>query len=120
MAELEVYEIKQGTDCKIEIPDIKDANGILITTSQISSVKAQARSFVGGFVAPNPLYTWTYPGPPATIEVATGKVFLVISAAVSSAWTWRMVRFDVELTDSASKVSCIADAFIRVIPEQTL
>jgi hypothetical protein len=104
MAEGDIV-IKQGTDPIIEIPNVRDANGALITNWTGFSVKGQIRERPE---SPTVLHEWTSQGASPNVTFSGSDVVLDLPKAVSSAFTWTHARYDVELTDPSGKVACIA------------
>lgn len=111
--------VRQGEDCKLQVPNIRDGNGMLIDPILVGSLKSQARSILDPFGVAGLLQEWSTAAGNLAIPTA-GVVELTITRVMSSAWPWRYARFDVELTDIADKRARIAQGFIRVSPETTL
>lgn len=111
-------EIRQGEDCTIEIPNVRDASGALVLPTQVSAIKAQIRTVVNPFLAPNPLHEWSLAA--NNVEMITGKVTLLVAAAVSSAWTWRFGLYDVKLIDTAGKIGWIGQGYVTLLPQTTI
>lgn len=104
MAEGDI-NIPQGTDPVIEIPNVRDANGALVTNWTGFSVKGQIRERPE---SPTVLHEWTSEGATPNVTFSGSTVVLALPNAVSSAWTWTHARYDVELTDPSGKKARIA------------
>lgn len=89
--------VKQGTGRPIRIANVKDA-GVLITNWAGYTVKAQIRDRPESATV---LHEWTSQGVNANVSFDGSDILLEVDAAVSSAWTWRHGRYDVELTNPA-------------------
>ncbi len=108
--------IPQGSDADIHIPNVKDANGALITTWTGFSVLGQIRDKPE---SPTVLYEWTSVGVGANVTFSGSDVVLAMPHAVSAAFTWTRAAYDVELTSPAGKVARIAMGFIVIDREVT-
>jgi hypothetical protein len=108
--------IPQGTDPEIRIPNVRDANGVLITNWAGFSVKAHIRDRVESTTV---LYEWTSQGATPNVTFDGSDVVLSLPHATSTAWTWTHARFDVELTDPSGRVARIAEGRIVVDREVT-
>ena len=108
--------IKQGTDPEISIPNVRDADGVLITTWTGYSVRGQIRERVD---SPTVLHEWTSQGLAANVTFAGSDVVLDLPAATSSAWTWTKARYDIELTDPTGKTARIAEGHVIIDREVT-
>lgn len=109
------HVIRQGVTCSIRIPNIRDANGTLINPAGCS-VRGQIRSRAE---SPTVLHEWTSVGPSANAVITTGQVDLLLTPAVTSAWTWTSAAFDVELTDGDNQIDRIDSGHIVVSREVT-
>lgn len=108
--------IRQGTDCVIRLPDVRDADGTLITTWSGYEVHAQVRDRA---TSPTVLHEWSSVDPGATVTFEGSDIVLAISSVTSSAWTWDKGRYDVELTNPDDEVARIAEGHITVSREVT-
>lgn len=108
--------IKQGTGRPIRIPNVRDADGNLITDWTGFSVQAQIRERVESATV---LHEWTSGGvdPNATFEGS--DIVLALPAATSAAWTWTHGRYDVELSALGEDPDRIAEGHIIVSREVT-
>lgn len=106
----------QGTDLNIRIPNVTDANNVLITNWTGVTVKAQVRDRVE---SPDVLYEWSGPGVGSNVTTSGSDVLLAVAHAVSSAWTWRHGRYDVELTNASGAVARIAEGHMFISREVT-
>lgn len=102
--------VKQGTTTTITIPNVKDANGTLITNWAGYTLKAQVRDRVESSTV---LHEWT------TFTTSGSDIKLSVSAATSTAWTWTSGRYDVELANPSGQVARIAEGHITVDREVT-
>jgi hypothetical protein len=108
--------IPQGTDRPVEIANVRDGDGTLITNWAGYSVLAQVRERPDSATV---LYTWTSSGGSPNVSFDGATIVLEIAHAVSSAWTWRSGRYDVELTNPSGDVDRIAEGSITVSREVT-
>jgi hypothetical protein len=108
--------IKQGTDPDIRIPNVRDADGDLITTWTGFSVKGQVRERPE---SPTVLHEWTSQGGTPNVSFEGSDVVLALPHATSTAFAWRHARYDVELTDPSGLVARIAEGHITVDREVT-
>jgi hypothetical protein len=105
--------IKQGTSWGWEW-DILDPNTGDPLDLTDWTVKGQVRE---SFDSPSVLYEWSTEAGNAI--VSTGKVEVVVNPDVSAAWTWRVGRYDIELTNPAGKVARISQGSVKVSREVT-
>lgn len=108
--------IKQGTDPDIRIPNVRDADGVLITTWANFSVLGQVRDRVASTTV---LHEWTSSGVSANVTFDGSDVVLSLPHPTSTAWPWTHARYDVELTDPQGRVARIAEGHIIVDREVT-
>ena len=106
--------IKQGTDLTIVVPNVRDANDVLITNWSGYSVRAQVRERTE---SPTVLHEWSTAG--GTASFSGSDIVLTVAAATSAAWSWTQGRYDVELTNPAAKVARVAEGHITVSREVT-
>lgn len=107
--------IEQGSSFRVLWP-ILDQDGEQANLTGYT-VKAQVRESVG---SPNVLYEWSTQEANAGVD-GTG-VFLIVTPAESTAWTWTRGVYDVEITapvDQDSTVYRIAQGYVTVSPEVT-
>jgi hypothetical protein len=109
-------EIKQGTDDPIEIRNVRDAAGALITNWVGYSVKAHIRERIDSTTV---LHEWTSSGVAPNATFSGSDIVLALSHATTTAWTWTRGRYDVELTNPAGKVARIAQGRITISREVT-
>lgn len=110
--------IRKGVDCTLQIPNVRDTAGVLITSADVSAAKAQLRTLLDPFTAPNPVYEWSLAA--STISIGTGTVNLKVSAAVSALWTFSRAWYDVLVTDTAGKVGWSGGGLLTLVPVYTL
>lgn len=108
--------VPQGTDTKIVVRNVRDANGTLIAAWTNYSVRSQVRADPSSATV---LYEWTSQGGTPNAAFVGSSVELDIPHTVSAAWAWITGRYDVELTDPVGKVSRIAEGPITVSREVT-
>lgn len=106
--------IKQGADQEIRIPNIRDANGVLIPDLAGYTVRAQVRDRPE---ATTVLHEWSTAAGSAT--TSGSDIVLALAAATSTAWTWTHGRYDVELTNPLGKSARVAEGHIILSREVT-
>jgi hypothetical protein len=101
--------INQGETYQVAIP-VLDEDGDPVSLSGVTA-KAQARSLDDDSL----LHEWTVAN--SGLAFDEHKVVVKVPAATSSAWTWRIGRYDLELTDGSSNVTRLVEGYVLVKPE---
>ena len=104
--------INQGETFQVAIP-VLDEDGDPISLAGMTA-RGQVRAHAADETV---LHEWTLGN--SGIAFDANKVVLNVSAATSSAWTWRTGRYDIELVDGAGSVTRLVDGHVIVHPEIT-
>lgn len=106
--------IPQGSDITVQWP-IRDAAGQPLASMTGWTARAQARARMNR--DSELLAEWTTEDGGITIE--SSALSLTVSSDVSSAWTWRQARYDIELVDPQGKVTRLTEGTMTLAPEVT-
>lgn len=105
--------IRQGATWSVTVPVLAADN----TPANLSgyTAKAQVRD---GYTAETALYEWTVAA--GNLTLGSGQIVLSVPAATSAAWTWRLGRWDLELTAPNGDVTPLIEGSVLVDPEITV
>lgn len=99
--------VDQGADYRRDFPVLDDTDQPVSVTGW--SVAGQIRAGAGSAAVLEQL----------DVTAAHGHAEVRIPAATSAAWSWRLARFDIELTDLDGAVTRFVEGFVVVRPETT-
>lgn len=107
--------INQGETFQVAIPVLK-ANGDPADSADLAgaTVRGQIRSYAA---APSVLYEWSA----AALNLAFdgNDAIITVSAADSSAWSFRTAAYDVEFTDAGGNITRLVEGHVVIYPEIT-
>jgi len=106
--------IEQGSDWALTFP-VLDSEDEPVDVSAWSA-RAQVRARAEDATI---LHDWTSTSPTGGIKLGLQGITLSVTAAQSSAWTWRRGVWDLELVDPDGVVTRIAKGRVHVDPEVT-
>lgn len=106
--------IRQGATWSVTVPVLAADN----TPANLSGYTSKAQVREGYAASGTPLYEWTVAAGNMTIGV--GQIVLSVPAATSAAWTWRLARWDLELTAPNGAVTPLVEGSVIVDPEITV
>lgn len=105
--------IRQGATWSVTVP-VLAADGTAVNPTGYTA-KAQVRD---GYAAATALYEWSATA--GNLTLGAEGITLSVPPATSAAWTWRLGRWDLELTAPSGTVTPLVEGSVIVDPEITV